>query len=135
MTTIDPANWGSRFAAPRAALQMLRLHAAQFREVFLDKIELLYDHITKNCHHQNSDLRSDAYRALESFLKQTVGTNGTPHFSKWLAGFGLAGLAPLALVCASDFSRVCFLNQMGWCSSALEHTVFRGARGTSSDCE
>ena len=72
LITIDPVNMAqlSRYAAPRAAFQLLAEHAGQFRAALCDRLEVVYNHLTESCDHKNADIRKDAYRALESFLKE-----------------------------------------------------------------
>lgn len=71
-TTIDPVNIASmvRYAPARAALQLLAMHAGQFRAALGNRLELVYNHLTQSCDHKNNDIRRDAFRALESFLKE-----------------------------------------------------------------
>jgi DNA-dependent protein kinase catalytic subunit len=72
LTTIDPKNLVemSRYAAPRAALQLLARHAEQFQSALGSKHKLVYGHLTEACNHKNGDIRTDGFAALESFLKE-----------------------------------------------------------------
>eukprot|EP00043_Microstomoeca_roanoka_P020233 m.242128 g.242128 ORF g.242128 m.242128 type:complete len:4198 (+) comp17134_c0_seq1:181-12774(+) len=60
----------TRFQVPRAALELLASHADQFRAMIASDFQLLLQYLSESCEHHNKDIKSAAFRALESFLQQ-----------------------------------------------------------------
>jgi len=72
MTIINPENVDnmSRWGALRAALQLLARHAAQFSEALGQYHEKLHEYLTACCRMKNREVKRDAFKALEAFLRE-----------------------------------------------------------------
>lgn len=60
----------TRYAMPRAALDLLAKHAEQFDEFIYDEYEDLFARISQWAQHKNYDIKKLAYTTLDSYYKQ-----------------------------------------------------------------
>eukprot|EP00048_Salpingoeca_helianthica_P009248 m.132741 g.132741 ORF g.132741 m.132741 type:complete len:3967 (+) comp14817_c0_seq1:97-11997(+) len=59
-----------RYEVPRAGLKLLAQHAGQYRELLAQSFESVYRSVSELCRHKNKDVKTVAFLALETFLKE-----------------------------------------------------------------
>ncbi|CAB4022232.1 DNA-dependent kinase catalytic subunit-like, partial [Paramuricea clavata] len=69
---IDASVEYSRYEVPRAGLNFLARHAAQYKEYLTRDYEAVYETLVSWCKRNNKETRANAFAALEAFLKQVA---------------------------------------------------------------